>query len=88
MIFLNSTNLKCRITSAVIRSNTPLSMRLILFRNWTEYEGGFGNVSSEGDFWFGLGKMRHITNSINHMLRVELHDEQGAMSYADYNKFK
>lgn len=58
------------------------------FRNWTDYEEGFGNSSLYGDFWLGLESIHHITKSVNHMLRVEVQDDQGATAYADYNKFK
>ena len=53
------------------------------YRNWTDYEEGFGNLDHE--FWLGLGKIHRLT--VNNTLRIELGDAQGNRVYAKYSTF-
>ena len=55
------------------------------YRNWVDYEEGFGNFS--GEFWLGLSKVhRLISNGIN-TLRVDLGDFENNTAYAQYSIF-
>ena len=49
------------------------------YRNWTDYENGFGNLT--GEFWLGLSKINRLTKASN-TLRVDLEDFDGNTSYA------
>ena len=42
------------------------------YRNWTDYEDGFGNLT--GEFWLGLGKINCLTKEQSNTLRVDLGD--------------
>ena len=42
------------------------------YRNWTDYEYGFGNLN--GEFWLGLSKIRRLTKKQSNSLRVDLGD--------------
>ena len=55
------------------------------FRNWTEYQQGFGDLS--GEFWLGLDKIHRLTSQPNNKLRVELEDFEGNTVYAEYDIF-
>ena len=55
------------------------------YRNWTEYQQGFGNLN--GEFWLGLDKIHRLTSQINSKLRVELEDFDGNTSYAEFDTF-
>ena len=55
------------------------------YRNWTDYEDGFGNLT--GEFWLGLGKINHLTKEQSNTLRVDLGDFDGNTSYAQYTTF-
>ncbi|XP_068151212.1 ficolin-2-like [Drosophila tropicalis] len=63
------------------RSNVELSF----FRNWTEYQRGFGDFS--GDFFIGLDKLHAITKSQTHELYVHLEDFEGNTRFARYDEF-
>ena len=54
------------------------------YRNWTDYERGFGDVS--GEFWLGLGKIHRLTASTTE-LRVGLADFERNMRFAKYSTF-
>ncbi|XP_025102412.1 ficolin-2-like [Pomacea canaliculata] len=56
------------------------------FRNWTEYEKGFGDI--RGDYWLGLAKLHKITTWRPHRLRIDLEDYSQRMSYAEYASFR
>ena len=55
------------------------------FRNWTDYEDGFGNLT--GEFWLGLSKINRLTKEQSNTLRVDLGDFDGNTSYAQYTTF-
>ena len=55
------------------------------YRNWTDYENGFGNLT--GEFWLGLGKINRLTEEQSNTLRVDLGDFDGNTSYAQYTTF-
>uniref|UniRef100_A0A1X7T2Z1 Fibrinogen C-terminal domain-containing protein n=1 Tax=Amphimedon queenslandica TaxID=400682 RepID=A0A1X7T2Z1_AMPQE len=55
------------------------------YRNWTDYENGFGNLT--GEFWLGLSKIRRLTKEGSNTLRVDLGDFEGKEAYANYSTF-
>lgn len=56
------------------------------FRNWTDYQNGFGNPALE--FWLGNEILHRITNSLSPMkLRVDMWDTIGRYFYAVYENF-
>ena len=55
------------------------------YRNWTDYEDGFGNLT--GEFWLGLGKINCLTKEQSNTLRVDLGDFDGNTNYAQYTTF-
>ncbi|KAH8263535.1 hypothetical protein KR044_010270, partial [Drosophila immigrans] len=56
------------------------------YRNWTEYQMGFGNLDSE--FFLGLEKLYHITKSEPHELYIQLEDFENQTRFARYDKFE
>ena len=55
------------------------------YRNWTDYEDGFGNLT--GEFWLGLGKINRLTKEQSNTLRVDLGDFDSNTRYAQYTTF-
>ena len=55
------------------------------YRNWTDYEDGFGNLT--GEFWLGLSKIHRLTQEGSNTLRVDLGDFNSNTSYAQYTIF-
>ena len=55
------------------------------YRNWTDYENGFGNLT--GEFWLGLGKINRLTKEQSNTLRVDLEDFDNNTAYAQYTTF-
>ena len=55
------------------------------YRNWTDYEDGFGNLT--GEFWLGLGKINRLTKEQSNTLRVDLGDFDNNTAYAQYTTF-
>ena len=55
------------------------------YRNWTDYENGFGNLT--GEFWLGLSKIHCLTKEGSNTLRVDLEDFDGNTVYANYSTF-
>ena len=55
------------------------------YRNWTDYENGFGNLT--GEFWLGLSKINRRTREQSNTLRVDLGDFDGNTRYAQYTTF-
>ena len=53
------------------------------FRNWTEYENGFGDASSE--FWLGNKWIHHLTSLGPTELRIDFNDARS--QYATYRRF-
>ena len=54
------------------------------YRNWTDYQQGFGNLS--GEFWLGLDKIHRLTSTAT-QLRVDMRDFEGNSAYAQYTSF-
>ena len=54
------------------------------YRNWTDYQHGFGNLS--GEFWLGLDKIHRLTTTATE-LRVDMQDFEGNSTYAKYTNF-
>ena len=56
------------------------------YRNWIDYESGFGNPS--GEHWLGLKQLHSLTNTYPGVrLRVDLEDWDGHKYYAEYSHF-
>ena len=55
------------------------------YRNWIQYENGFGNLN--GEFWLGLGKINRLTKEQSNTLRVDLGDFDNNTAYAQYTTF-
>ncbi|XP_011407325.2 PREDICTED: fibrinogen C domain-containing protein 1-A-like [Amphimedon queenslandica] len=55
------------------------------YRNWTDYENGFGDLA--GEFWLGLSKIHRLTKEGSNTLRVDLEDFEGNTAYANYSTF-
>ncbi|XP_038061084.1 ficolin-3-like [Patiria miniata] len=59
------------------------------YRNWTEYQSGFGNLS--GEFWLGNDNLVTLTSNDSQgtwELRVDLGDWEGNTAWAKYSEFK
>ena len=54
------------------------------YRNWTDYQQGFGNLT--GEFWLGLDKIHRLTTTAT-QLRVDMQDFEGNSAYAQYTSF-
>ena len=56
------------------------------FRNWKEYENGFGNLVTE--FWLGLKKIHRLTKSGHNTLRIDMTEWETNKTYhANYSHF-
>ncbi|XP_062578876.1 ryncolin-1-like [Saccostrea cucullata] len=55
------------------------------WRNWTEYENGFGYKESE--FWLGNRKIAELTGKGYSHLRIEMMDHDCIWKYAEYSTF-
>nr|XP_022301170.1 fibrinogen-like protein 1 [Crassostrea virginica] len=55
------------------------------YRNWTEYELGFGLPSSE--MWLGNLYIHRLTAAGHNIMRIELGDKTGNKRYAEYSNF-
>ncbi|XP_055588983.1 ficolin-2-like [Uranotaenia lowii] len=55
------------------------------FRNWTDYEKGFGDLQTE--FWLGLEKIHQLTTLKAHELHVVLETFDGEKAVAKYSHF-
>ena len=56
------------------------------YRDWKAYKEGFGSLS--GEFWLGNDNLHRLTNANDVMLRVDLEDFEGNITYAEYKTFK
>jgi len=55
------------------------------YRNWTNYALGFGSLL--GEFWIGNDIVSKITPFKRYVLRVDMIDWSGNVSYAEYDNF-
>ena len=56
------------------------------YRAWESYKNGFGDLNSE--FWLGNDNLHRLTASADVMLRVDLEDFDGNITYAEYTTFQ
>ncbi|PFX32334.1 Ryncolin-1 [Stylophora pistillata] len=56
------------------------------YLGWESYKKGFGNLNSE--FWLGNDYIHRLTVTDDVMLRVDLEDFDGNVTYAEYTTFK
>ena len=56
------------------------------YRNWTDYVNGFGDL--EGEFWYGLENIHHLTTREYVELRIELGNETVPSIVWTYHQFK
>ena len=54
-------------------------------RNWTDYEEGFGNLTTE--FWYGLEEIYCLTQRGQWEMRVDYQKNDKTWSYLHYNQF-
>ena len=66
----------------VIQRN-KISSQVDFNRNWTDYEEGFGNLTTE--FWYGLAAIHCLTQRD---LRVDYQKIDRTWSYLHYNQFR
>ena len=55
------------------------------YLNWESYKNGFGILS--GEFWLGNDNLHRLTAADDVMLRVDLEDFEGNITYAEYRNF-
>ncbi|KAL5011933.1 hypothetical protein ScPMuIL_010484 [Solemya velum] len=55
------------------------------YRNWDDYENGFGNVA--GEFWLGNINLNTILSQGSYQLRVDMSDFEENSVYAAYSLF-
>ncbi|XP_033638988.1 ryncolin-1-like [Asterias rubens] len=55
------------------------------YRNWTEYQSGFGDLQNE--FWLGNDILRDLTGSGQWELRVDMEDLESNTAWAFYGEF-
>ncbi|XP_073828556.1 ryncolin-1-like [Musca autumnalis] len=60
---------------------------LDFYRNWTDYQMGFGN-STDAEFFVGLEKVHNLTSATPHELLIILKDWINDTRYAHYSDFK
>ncbi|CAC5397241.1 Fibrinogen-like protein A,Ryncolin-2,Tenascin-X,Angiopoietin-related protein 6,Angiopoietin-related protein 2,Ryncolin-1,Ryncolin-3,Fibrinogen C domain-containing protein 1 [Mytilus coruscus] len=56
------------------------------YRNWTDYENGFGDL--DGEFWLGNRQIALLTSIGAHELRITLEDWNWNNRHANYKNFK
>ncbi|XP_067939270.1 microfibril-associated glycoprotein 4-like [Watersipora subatra] len=58
---------------------------LDFWKGWDDYKKGFGDLMES--FYFGNDKIHNVTNSKEHVLRIEMSDYSGDTGYAEYSDF-
>ncbi|KAL9982283.1 hypothetical protein ACROYT_G004309 [Oculina patagonica] len=56
------------------------------YLGWESYKNGFGDLN--GEFWLGNDNLHRLTAADDVMLRVDLEDFDGNITYAEYTTFK
>ncbi|KAL9982612.1 hypothetical protein ACROYT_G004678 [Oculina patagonica] len=56
------------------------------YLGWRSYKNGFGDLN--GEFWLGNDNLHRLTAADDVMLRVDLEDFDGNITYAKYTTFK
>ena len=56
------------------------------YRDWSSYKNGFGDL--HGEFWLGNDNLHRLTAAGNVLLRVDLEDFEGNITYAEYATFQ
>ena len=56
------------------------------YLGWESYKNGFGNLN--GEFWLGNDNLHRLASADDVMLRVDLEDFDGNISYAEYTTVK
>ncbi|ESO03071.1 hypothetical protein HELRODRAFT_112421 [Helobdella robusta] len=89
--FFNSSNVEERCSSYLGNSYwTPIQRRMDgsinFYRNWTDYQLGFGNKG--GEFWIGNEKLYQMTTKDNYKLLVVMEDFNNVVRCALYDTFK
>ncbi|XP_078357566.1 microfibril-associated glycoprotein 4-like [Oculina patagonica] len=56
------------------------------YLGWESYKRGFGDLN--GEFWLGNDNLHRLTAADDVMLRVDLEDFDGNITYAEYTTFK
>ena len=54
--------------------------------DWEFYKNGFGDLS--GEFWLGNDNLHRLTTNPDVILRIDLEDFDGNITYAEYSTFK
>ena len=42
------------------------------YRTWAEYQGSFGNIDPDGEFWMGLDLIHHLTSNLGLQVIIKL----------------
>ncbi|MCL4138779.1 UNVERIFIED_CONTAM: hypothetical protein GTU68_002479 [Idotea baltica] len=69
----------------VIQRRADLPQREDFFRDWVDYQIGFGNLT--GEFWLGLDNIHALVRQTQMELRVDLEDFDGKKRWAKYDLF-
>lgn len=56
------------------------------YLDWASYKKGFGDLS--GEFWLGNDNLHRLTDAEDMMLRIDLEDFDGNITYAEYKTLK
>ena len=56
------------------------------YLDWESYKNGFGDL--KGEFWLGNDNLHRLTATDDVILRIDLEDFDGNMTYAEYTTFK
>ena len=56
------------------------------YLDWESYKNGFGDLN--GEFWLGNDNLQRLTATDKVLLRVDLQDFDGNITYAEYTTFK
>ena len=69
----------------IVIQRNKISSQVDFNRNWTDYEAGFGNLTTE--FWNGLAAMHCLTQRGQWEMRVDYQFNNKTWSYLHYNQF-